>query len=380
MEQKQSITRDLARYLAQLYHIRFDKIGSLVYDGNGTTLPERESPARSNSWLDSWCALWLWLTWSCCAIVNSVTSSPQRHRTTPLLGNNIVVGKDWSITYPGLAIGPFDNARDWLSSRLQQTIRNNLALAENDVNWVIESSSIISESIRWTEYLRQRPSVGRRETFTTLYHHIRESSDIISNDGQLAGLLNWDRISVCPTWASTAVPDALVSSDSEMLMTFEEFIESQSSQMVLPPADHAAILEAYAESTTHLAMTGSSVDDPSQWPHQHYPYRISSYITLYWDQLETYEKTRMRDVFLSTMGDLAPDWVAVHSRRKMDTAIAIKVRDLVNGSVRYLSHFKEEFQYPQPDWPDNLSEASWPSDEDTVYDHDNAGSDVDDDR
>jgi hypothetical protein len=165
MEQKQSITRDLARYLAQLYHIRFDKIGSLVYDSNGSTLPERESPTKSNSWLDWWCALWLWYTWSCCAIVNLVTSSPspQRHRTTPpLLGNNLVVGKDRSITYPGLAIGPFDNARDWLSSRLQQTIRNNLALAENDVNYVIESSSIISESIRWTEYLRQRPSVGCR--------------------------------------------------------------------------------------------------------------------------------------------------------------------------------------------------------------------------
>jgi hypothetical protein len=46
MEQKQSITRDVARYLAQLYHIRFDKIGSLVYDSNRTAL--RESPTRSN--------------------------------------------------------------------------------------------------------------------------------------------------------------------------------------------------------------------------------------------------------------------------------------------------------------------------------------------
>lgn len=57
--QERSITQDLARYLAQLYRIRFDKIGGLVYDTD-TPSPLRLSTSSSYSWN----ALWWWL-WAC---------------------------------------------------------------------------------------------------------------------------------------------------------------------------------------------------------------------------------------------------------------------------------------------------------------------------
>lgn len=374
MEQKQSITRDLARYLAQLYRIRFDKIGSLVYDVRDDT----PSPAFTlTDWrplLVLWCWFWSWLSWSWSAGVNSVTlTPPTRRRSTsfPSRNNKIAVGKDPSITYPDLQKGPFTNARDWFSSRLQQNIRNNLTLAEDDVNWADECSTIISESIRWTEYLRQRPSVAHRERSTTICHFIRDSSIVISDDGELAGLVNWDNLSVCPLWVATAIPDALLTNDNETSMTFEEFTESQSTQF--SPAEHVMILEAYAKSIAHLVSTGSDLDNPARYPH--YPYRIANHIQLHFRKLEMYEKTRLRDLFLTTMSTLAPDWVTVHSRRKMDTAIGLRVRDLVSGSPRYLRHFKIEFD-DCPRWTDSPSQQSWPSDDETIYE----GSDVEDER
>jgi hypothetical protein len=49
-EQKQEIVQSLAQYLAQLYPIRFDKIGSLVYD-KSTDTPKPVQPTSPQSWL-----------------------------------------------------------------------------------------------------------------------------------------------------------------------------------------------------------------------------------------------------------------------------------------------------------------------------------------
>lgn len=372
MDQKAAIVQNLARYLAQLHLIRFDKIGSLVYDNSDDLLsPVRPTIASWSSWFDLWCYLWIWFLRLSSAVVTWITPPTQPQRTpSHSPSNKIVVGKDPFITYPGLPTGPFQNVRDWFLARLQQTIRNNLTPAETDGNYIDRHSRVISESIRWTEYIRQRPSLGTAGRTTTLYHPVKESSILVSDDGQLIGLLNYDNVRVCPVWTVTVMPDALMSHDNEMATTVEEFIESRSSQF--SPADRAIISEALAKSTAHRAITKSELDDPSQWPH--YSHRIVAYITAYWKQLETYEKTRLRDLLLSTMSGLAPEWVTVYSKRKMDATIGIRVRDLVNGSVRYLDDFKEEFE-DGPHWTDDLSERSWPSDDDTAYE----GSDVDDD-
>lgn len=375
MDKKRSITRDLARYSAQLYRIRFDRIGSLVYE-NGEVDPSpavRQSLACWSVCLDLGYYLWLWLSWTCVAVVNLLTPVNQRTAAaSPSLdtSSKIIVGRYSFLTYPGLPTGPFTNARDWFLAQLQQTIRNTLVYAEICGNCINIERAVIQQSVRWSEYLRQRPNLRTGERSTTVYHPVRDSSILISDDGQVAGLLNWDNISVCPLWAVTAVPDALQSTESEMAMTFDEFTKSRSTWF--SPADHATILEAYAKSTAHVSITGSDLNDPTRYPH--YPYNIAGHICSYFEQLETCEKTQMRQVFLTTMSGLAPEWVTVHSKRKMDTTIGIRVRDLMNGSIRYLDDFKEEFD-DGPHWTDDLSERSWPSDDDTAYE----GSDVDDD-
>lgn len=297
MEQKCSIAQDLARYLAQLYLIRFDRMGSLVYDTiDDTPSPaSRQSPTLWSCCLNLWCRLLLWFCWlwSTYTMVNWVARVSHRQLpSTPPPRNAIVVGKDLFITDPGLPAGPFTNSRDWFLARLQQTIRSNLTIAEAYGYSVDIECSIILESMRWSEYLRQRTVLRTEERATTIYHPIKESSILVSDDGKVAGLLDWDNISVCPLWMVTAIPAALLS-------------------------EHK------------------------------------------------------RDIFLSTISSLAPHWVTLHSKRKMDRTIAKRVRDLMNCRVRSLLRFKEDVACT-----DDVSGGSWSDDDDTLYE----GSDIGDDR
>lgn len=369
-QQKQAIAQSLARYTAQLYNIRFDKIGNLVYEDDIEIAPPSIHPPESwNPHFGLWCYFWAWLLWIGSAFVSWVRLLLPRI-SSPARINNIVVGKLPIITSPGLPTGPFTNAHDWFQARLQQTIRKTLVLAETCGHAYDLEGRVISEALRWAKALHYRGNMRQEEKITTIHHPIKESSILIAEDGELAGLLDWDDISVCPLWAVNAVPDALLSEANETALTIEEFVTSQSPG--ISPVDQHTIAEAHAETIAHLAITKSDLDDPAN--EAHYPYPIVLQIRQYWKQLEDYEKTKMRGVFHATMSDLAPDWVHVHSTRKWDTRIATSVRDVTNGIARYYRHFESDLNYAQ--LMSETTETTWSSDDDTAYND----SDVEDDR
>lgn len=361
MDQKEAVAQDLARYFAQLYRIRFNKIGSLAYDkGDNPTTPALRRSAVY--WLELWCCLWLWLLRLSSTIINLVTAFSHRpHLASPSLSNKIVVGKNSFITDPGLPTGPFTNAHDWFQARLQQNIRHNLAAGDDCGFCPLIECGVISESIRWGEYIRKRTCFRVKERFTTLNHPINESGIIISDDGTVATLLGWDDISVCPSWVVAGFPDAVLSRENRIALSFEDSVDYLSDRACLSILDRAAALEAYAETMTHLAKTKSSVGGPN------YPFEVHHCLRRYWEHLESYEKTQLREVFLGTMSGLAPDWTHVHSRRQTDRTIAKSVRILMDDTLELprFSQFEEELDAAQ--WDGTASERSWPSDEDTVF-------------
>jgi hypothetical protein len=228
---------------------------------------------------------------------------------------------------------------------------------DNDIRY-------ISELIRWTAYLQQRPSLRAEEGITTVHHPIKAESIIVSEEGNVAGLLDWDDVRVCPLWA-VALPDMLLSEHNEEEVTVEECFKCPQEEVT--PEHQVAFSTAIAKMSTS-PMWENHQSDPDL------PWQVESAVCTYWNRLNTYEKTQMRDVFLSTVSNLAPDWIDLSSRRRMDTTIATSVRRMVNGALLYFGQFERETLEPESArQPDDLSESSWPSDSHTVYE----GSEVD---
>lgn len=114
---------------------------------------------------------------------------------------------------------------------------------DNDIRY-------ISELVRWAAYLQQRPSLSAEESITTVHHPIKAESIIISEDGRVAGLLDWDDVRVCPLWAVTAVPDMLLSEHNEEEVTVEECFKCP--QGDVPPEHQVAFSDPLRQCQLHL--------------------------------------------------------------------------------------------------------------------------------
>jgi hypothetical protein len=226
-EQKQEIVQSLAQYLAQLYRIRFDKIGSLVYDKSADTLKPVQ-PTSLRSWfLEVVMRLSIWSTVA--YLYHVAISLPSRLTPTkplPKQEREIIVGPDATITDPRLETGPFSTAFDWIQVRLQQATRTAMIIANSTGQDIEKPIDLIGECFTWRQhfYTRRRKSLGRVEpsgSATSIYHPVRASTILISDTGKLAGFTNWDEVAVWPYWAVTSVPDALVSREILEMPTLE---------------------------------------------------------------------------------------------------------------------------------------------------------------
>jgi hypothetical protein len=232
---------------------------------------------------------------------------------------------------------------------------------------VAYDTKYIAETLRWIKYIQQPPSLRRKERFTTVYHPVKASSIIISDDGTVGGLLDWDSVCVCPPWATIANPDVTASDHSDGEMTVEDCFPTP-----LSPELTAIFLDA-REKSRWLDMENRSLDDALP----DLPKEVRSAICTYWYELSKYEKTQMRYAFVETMKEVAPAWIDLADRRKRDANIAIGVRLMVRGSLTSLSEYTEE--HLSPFATDNVSEASWPSDEETSYGDSDGGGDCEGD-
>lgn len=367
LEQKQSIAHDLARYLAQLYRIRFDKIGGLVYEDPPTPTPAQHT-SLSYLWNTLWSWLWTWLAWICPIIVDWVTASALHTASPP--PRKIVVGQDSTILSVGLYKGPFTNASDWFQARLLDIGLLQVGFAEEPEPHMPENKvNYIRETFKWIDFVRRRPSLSLDETVTTIYHPITAESIIISDEGKVAGLLDWDEVCACPLWAVTEVPDVILGEDHERAVTIDGFIQSrQSTNREIPPEQHAAFVEAVAVST-NLDMR----DCYFEYLLPDLPWLVDSAIYSHWPEVCAFEKTQMRKVFHATMADLAPDWVDLRSSRRMDMAIAAGLDEMAWGSLVWFGQFEEETLGPLASAA--MSRVAWLSDDDTMYESSDGDSD-----
>lgn len=337
MEQKEEIVRSLAQYLAQLYRIRFDKIGSLVYEKSTDTPQLVRFKSLRTRFLEGLVRLFFWSAIAWLHHVATSFSAPFiSTKPLPKSESKIVVGPDSTITNPGLGRGPFLKPYDWLQVRLQQAVRTALMAAHTPGCSTEEHVEIMSEALRWKNhiYRRRDRSLKRLEpsSATSIYHPIRASTVLISENGQLTGFTNWDTIAVWPCWAVTGLPEALISREILEEPTLAEFIDLDRIDD-RPLESHACLSEAYAASNARLAMTRST-QGFDRYPDE-------ARVRPYWDRLEAYEKTKLRDLFLSRMKDLAPGWVEIRVKRKRKRLIARIVEDLNHHTKRVCDDWLE---------------------------------------
>jgi hypothetical protein len=379
-EQKQEIVQSLAQYLAQLYRIRFDKIGSLVYDKSADTLKPVQ-PTSLRSWfLEVVMRLSIWSTVA--YLYHVAISLPSRLTPTkplPKQEREIIVGPDATITDPRLETGPFSTAFDWIQVRLQQATRTAIVIANTPGQDIEKPIDLIGECFTWRQhiYTRRRKSLGRVEpsgSATSIYHPIRASTVLISNTGKLAGFTNWDEVAVWPYWAVTSIPDALVSREILEMPTLDQFINSDRLDDK-PVESRDCIMEAYAKSQARLAITGSTRDFDK--------YPDDSYVRRFWNLLEEYEKTKLRDYFLGQMKTLEPNWIETRVKRKRKRSIARMMDDLVNqifvmcGDWLYAEYFDPEVvETSEDDWEGDDKTVAGDSEEEDPGNDDETGNDA----
>jgi hypothetical protein len=134
-------------------------------------------------------------------------------------------------------------------------------------------------------------------------------------------------------------------------------------------------MEAYAKSQARLAITGSTRDFGK--------YPDDSHVRRFWNRLEEYEKTKLRDYFLAQMNDLEPNWIETRVKRKRKRSIARMMDDLVNqifvmcGDWLYAEYFDPEVvETLEDDWEGDDETVAGDSEEEEPGNDDEAGNDA----
>ena len=169
--------------------------------------------------------------------------------------------------------GPFTSSRDWMDARLQLLERECKRCAESGEGDMED----IERLLRLIPRLRtQLPTIfplepSKPEEFALHHDDISRHNLIVDETGKLQGLVDWECVSVLPLWKGCATP-------------------------------------------TFLARKKRAEKlDPNN-------YNINAENTLYYEHLDEYECTLLRQILVDEMAQLSPEWKIEHdaTRSKED--------------------------------------------------------------
>jgi hypothetical protein len=283
METKERLIRELAGCLAQLFDHEFQSIGG-IYFVSSVEWTRNRSVIASIDGDDS---------------IPRFSPDPLHHPRSCFRSGPIVSSEppDKAHAHDREA---FRLTRDWLEDRITNCIyRRTRSLSRMDFaddEECEELQSALDFANRLHDLLpRWFPESDPPES-CRIFHHDLHEFNIISDEDRIAGLLDWEFVSVVPVWQACQLPRVLEGLDRRK-----------------PP-----------ERKQYPPYEIDSVDDDS----------------LYWDDLFQHEQTQLRRSFLSEMERIRPEWVREYHdgafRRDFVRAIASVERGFVPGWLSWI--------------------------------------------
>jgi len=237
-ESKVNIVVELAAWTSQLFEIRFDMIGSLY------------SPKASGAETKN----------------NSTVEYPIEPTVGPLVSQETFQASPLEKVH---ARGPFTSSREWLTnlSELKQNIWLR-TLEQPPEDFDTDDEEDITQALRLSERLSQEIeallSDGGDELFSLHHDDISLNNILVTDDGKLTALIDWEFSMTRPLYSTAYYPKLLQGPES---------------------------VDLERPRKENFAHEGGVVND------------------LYWIRLREYEQTHLRPVFLEAMGTESKEWL-----------------------------------------------------------------------
>ena len=203
--------------------------------------------------------------------------------------------------------GPFGRSQDWLMAQLlvkEEVATNDMKNAEDDSDR--EDAENTLKIVKQLKTLLPDFFPTYVAEATVLRHSDLGAHNIlVSKEGHLTAVLDWECVSAVPLWKACNLPKIF---------------------------DRKSKLQMPVESGYGREENGE-VDD------------------LYWMDLEAYEKTQMRAIFLETIGDLEPEWLKTYQSSQKHREFASVVEDCDDVlSIRRILHWLKDLETGRHDY------------------------------
>jgi aminoglycoside phosphotransferase (APT) family kinase protein len=164
---------------------------------------------------------------------------------------------------PNVPHGPFFNSADWTRARLNLVLKTKEKIIEisNDKDVIEKARRVEKIAERLLELLPSiLPPSSTPEPTVLCHDDLTEHNILVDDDGKITGVIDWECVSAVPFWKAGQFPSFLQGRDRKGKPDQELYVD---------PVDSA----------------------------------------LYWEHVEKYEKTILREIFLKEMERLQPEWM-----------------------------------------------------------------------
>ncbi|KAJ4367424.1 hypothetical protein N0V83_007006 [Neocucurbitaria cava] len=278
---KELIVRKVVAYLAQLFRRRFDQLGS-VYASKD--LEHMSAANDMPKYLEHMSA-------DDTDAPDAVPLGAEHSTDTTAFSLGEIVSipffyhDHWRVHVPR---GPYKHSRDWLAALLQlamydadnmSNFRDSDVPEDEDSDEDPDSVEATKSRIRRLYQVMPRifPVEEQTEEFVLHHQHLTEDNLMVDANHDLSGILGWECTHTLPLWLACQIPPFLRGPDRDE-----------------PPSFVAEFKNAAQED-------------------------------VYYDHMDHFEKTALREFFIAEMKRVCPEWVQVHvdSDMKADFEFAI---------------------------------------------------------
>jgi len=217
--------------------------------------------------------------------------------------------------------GPFRTSHDWLLSYLkinqtEQTNYSKIVELDQDRDRIKARLKLIS---KLTELLPKIfPSIVHPTERTRLCHgDLNDSNILVTSDGTVTGIIDWELASARPVWLATKLPEFLRGHSRDRLPHRDDYGSDWTTKQGpwIPDSDEDSYIDSDDEVDNWID------DNEGKDPR-------------YWADLLEYEKTQLRKVYAAKMEELWPEWKVVARDSELMNDFYDATRRSATGWVR----------------------------------------------